>query len=959
MLGSPMYSLGIFVLDERHQLLLKDGQRVNLAKKPYTILIFLVENRDRLVTRSELLGRFWDGKDVYEQTLTRAVARIRSALGDDQGEAQFIETRWATGYQYVGPFREMASGGNQPATETDVTRLGVDNRPESTSLPQELPLPQADVATRQKPGFGRAAWLIFALAALVGAAILWPAKHVENRQSQSSTNASVHPVRTAVATMPFRNLSGDAKVNWLSTAIAEMVSTELSSDGRVRSVPGDEISRAQKELGIHQPIDLSAPTLAALHNDLFADAVVSGNYSVLDLGASGQKRVRLDFKVQDARTGETLLSGSEQGNLGELFELSSATGSRVLAALVSPATPTLSPTLTASLPTDSEALQEYMEGLKSLRAEDLAAAEQHLEKSIAHDFSCAMTHLLLADVFGLRGFQEKQRSEAKLADSLSTGLSREQHLMVEGRYASTIGDWEKAVKDYQALFTFYPDDIEYGLSLANALTSAGKPLEAKATVEKLREVPGPTRDDPRIDLEAASAEQSMSDARAAAADAQRAVEKAQMIGARLLYAHALAVKAGNMAAIDMQESIRETEEVRRVCDRLNDAGCVANALRRLGIFAVNTNPAGAQRYLTQALQIARKIGCVVEEDNDLNGLAAVLSNQNDFRSADTMYRELLQNAREMNSGWGIQMALNNLGNDLYQEGNLEEARNMQVEALAVSRRIGLKAAAGDELLSLSQIDLVEGNAAQSKIEAEEAIAIFGALHNEESRAAALSARGAAERVMGRLEQARIDQQEALEILIDHKDLAVLAESRLDLARTDLEAGHAEVAVELAERAATEFAGQKMFGEEANARATLALALAQQGQQALAQQQMYNAQKLLGNVQGELARDEVQIDAALLQARIFSMNPNPNPNTVLVDDSLAQLSVRAEKHHLKLIAMEARIAQAEVDWRKSSAQENRSRVQIIEIDAQKTGYQELARRAQQLLARLPPEPSRSL
>jgi hypothetical protein len=211
--------------------------------------------------------------------------------------------------------------------------------------------------------------------------------------------------------------------------------------------------------------------------------------------------------------------------------------------------------------------------------------------------------------------------------------------------------------------------------------------------------------------------------------------------------------------------------------------------------------------------------------------------------------------------------------------------------------------------------------------------------------------------MGNLEQARIDQQEAVEILIGHKDAASLAESRLDLARTDLEAGQTNTAVEHAESAATEFAGQKMFGEEANARATLALALAQQGQQALAQQQMYKAQKLLGNVQSEIARDQVQIDAALFEARISSINPIPN--TVRVDDSLAQLSVKAEKHHLKLIAMEARIAQAEVDWRESSAQENRSRVQTIEMDAQKTGYQELARRAQQLLARLTPEPSRSL
>src|SRR5580698_10226868 len=99
MLSAPMYRLAEFVLDPEDQLLLRGGERVELARKPYTILLFLNENRDRMVTRQELLDRFWDGKDVYDQTLTRAIARIRCALGDSREDPRFIETRWATGYR--------------------------------------------------------------------------------------------------------------------------------------------------------------------------------------------------------------------------------------------------------------------------------------------------------------------------------------------------------------------------------------------------------------------------------------------------------------------------------------------------------------------------------------------------------------------------------------------------------------------------------------------------------------------------------------------------------------------------------------------------------------------------------------------------------------------------------------------------------------------------------------------
>lgn len=84
------------------------GEVVPLAQKPYTVLLFLVMNRQRMVTRGELLEQFWAGREVYDEALTRCMSSIRKAL-DDQGDPpKYIETRRADGYRYIGPCAEIA-----------------------------------------------------------------------------------------------------------------------------------------------------------------------------------------------------------------------------------------------------------------------------------------------------------------------------------------------------------------------------------------------------------------------------------------------------------------------------------------------------------------------------------------------------------------------------------------------------------------------------------------------------------------------------------------------------------------------------------------------------------------------------------------------------------------------------------------------------------------------------------
>ncbi len=74
---------------------------------PFQVLLYLIEHRDRVVSRQELLESFWDGHDVYDETLTKCIGAIRKALCDTSEQSRFVATHWAEGYRYVGPCEEM------------------------------------------------------------------------------------------------------------------------------------------------------------------------------------------------------------------------------------------------------------------------------------------------------------------------------------------------------------------------------------------------------------------------------------------------------------------------------------------------------------------------------------------------------------------------------------------------------------------------------------------------------------------------------------------------------------------------------------------------------------------------------------------------------------------------------------------------------------------------------------
>lgn len=93
-------------LDTELFALRRDGQTLALRPKAYRLLLYLVENRHRVVSKQELCDAVWQGRIISEATLESTVMAVRQALGDTPRTHEFIQTLYGHGYRFVAEVAE-------------------------------------------------------------------------------------------------------------------------------------------------------------------------------------------------------------------------------------------------------------------------------------------------------------------------------------------------------------------------------------------------------------------------------------------------------------------------------------------------------------------------------------------------------------------------------------------------------------------------------------------------------------------------------------------------------------------------------------------------------------------------------------------------------------------------------------------------------------------------------------
>ena len=497
-ISKRVYRFGLFEVDVESGKLLRQGTRVKLQDQPFRLLCLLLERAGQVVTREELRQALWSS-DTYVEfdgSLNATLKRLRFALGDPADNPIFIETLPKRGYRFLVPVTvEQSASTTVPApqsvlsdtTPTRDQRLGVEMPGIETADP-------AGTYWRNSLTFGIAIVLLVVL----GVASYHRLTSADERKSVQQSQPQVVP-RTSIAVIGFNNASGRAEDAWLSTAFSEMLSTELAAGEKLRLVSGEDVVNLRLSSPWPQTDTLAPQTTARIGIALNSDLLVLGSYT--NAGKPENAQVRLDVRLQDAKTGRILTEAAEVGSSQNFFDLIARVGAKLRNRLGVPAiTDTEEPSVLASLPSNPEAARFYSRGLVKLREYDYLSAGGLFEEAIKADSKFPLAHSMLsrADIF--LGHDDQAKAEAKRGLDLANGLSRVRRMEIEASYYHANADRAKAADIYRVLFNLFPDSLDYGLQLAKLELESYHPEQALETVHQLRQLPSPARDDPGLDL---------------------------------------------------------------------------------------------------------------------------------------------------------------------------------------------------------------------------------------------------------------------------------------------------------------------------------------------------------------------------------------------------------------------------------------------------------------------------
>jgi eukaryotic-like serine/threonine-protein kinase len=896
---------GVFEVDLRAAELRKHGVRIKLQEQPFQILSLLLEHPGEVVSRDELRQRLWPAHTFvdFDRSLNKAMTKLRAALGDSADSPRYVETIPRHGYRFLAqvrlPHREPG-----PSISAEIPFL--DERATSSASAPPAP-PVVARPTRQLIH-----WLVatdkkrlYVAMAAFGAVLATVLVYGRNHQTGlSAASPSVVSARPSVAVLGFTNLSGDTHQAWLSTAFSDWLTTELVAGEQVRAIPAESVSRMKMELSLPDVGSLGPESLVRVRKNLGTDFIVVGSFATLRSKSAGQ--IRLDLRLQDTRNGETIGYISEAGTEDHLLDLVSRAGELLREKLgVRAVTQQEAAEVAIALPSKSETARLYSEGLARLRAFDALKARDLLQKAAAVEPDYALLHSSLAKAWGQLGYDENAKTEAKKAFELSANLSRAERLLVEARYYETSRDWQKAAGIYRALFEFFPDNLEYGLALANAEYKANKWNNTLATVAALRQLPPPLRDDPRIDLAEDDAARSLGDTKRAEAALRRATERAQVAGASLLLAKVRLDQAWlyeNLGRFGEAEGpIREAKQLYMSA---NDRGGVAEATT-IGAIALKNEGdyLGAKKGYEEGLAVYQKIGYRSGQAAENDNIGDILVYLGDLEGARREYEAALAIYQDLGDQNGEALAKNGLGDVFLMLGSHQKAREIYESSLEISRRTGNRGRQAGALAGMGRAHLLEGNVAQALQEETQARTMF-------------------EEIGDKTEVANLD---------------------LSLAELFLNDGKAANATTSAKQAAEVFEANKAASKVAAADLLLAKTWLLSGRVADAGK---SVEQIL-RIASETHSLELELSARVTEARIRAASPDHNE----VERALANLNrivADAAASRFENVALEARLAIGETEMSHTKRSAGLAHLAAVQRDAANEGFQLIARKAASVL-----------
>jgi TolB-like protein/DNA-binding winged helix-turn-helix (wHTH) protein/tetratricopeptide (TPR) repeat protein len=276
-----------YCLDANRRELKRGSELIPIGPKVFDLLLFLVQNREQVVTRDDLLKAVWEGRIVSESTLTSHVNAVRKAIGDTGKEQRLIRTVSRRGLRFVGKIIEEEMPGRASVTDPG-TDLGVQH---VKNIHEPIRAFEVSALTETREA----------------APVL--AAEAESRPPL--------PDRPSIAVLPFQNISGDVEQEYFADGMAEDIITALSrfkapfviarNSSFTYKARAVDVKQVGRELGVRYVLEGSVRKAA--------------------------NRVRITGQLVDTATGAHIWADRFDGELGDIFDLQDQVTESVVGAI--------------------------------------------------------------------------------------------------------------------------------------------------------------------------------------------------------------------------------------------------------------------------------------------------------------------------------------------------------------------------------------------------------------------------------------------------------------------------------------------------------------------------------------------------------------------------------------------------------------------------------------------------
>ncbi|MDM7921024.1 MAG: winged helix-turn-helix domain-containing protein [Pyrinomonadaceae bacterium] len=444
--NSRLFSIGDLTIDRDSFTVSRAGTVCELTPRAFDVLVYLIENRGRVVEKQEIFDAVWKDTFVTDNALMRAVREIRRELGDSATEPKYIETVHKRGYRFI-------STPDEPAAEAEKVE-------EQAAMAD----PTAETTNYYKLGS------LLLIAGLI-AAVAW-----------MTLGRGDEPIRS-IAIMPLENAISGENSEHISDGISESLINSLSELRELKVAARATAFRYREREFDPQRIG----------RELGVDAILTGR--VVQAG----EELTVQADLIDTSDGSQIWGARYSRRLNAVYEFPGAIAADLVKKLDLPLTGEQATRLAKNYTENAEAYRLYSLGLHfwNKRSEDaLNKSIEYFQQAIEKDPNYALAYSGLADSNAVMAISAdlpahevfpKAKAAAEKALALDDRLVEAQATMLRIR-SQYEWDWRAAESEYRRALELNPNYPMTHIYYMSYLVSVGRPDDAIASVKRAQEL---------------------------------------------------------------------------------------------------------------------------------------------------------------------------------------------------------------------------------------------------------------------------------------------------------------------------------------------------------------------------------------------------------------------------------------------------------------------------------------